>query len=214
MSEVASRAYQEIRDRIQAGKLRPGDRLVERTLCADLGMSRTPVREALRLLTADGWVTNRPNRGMIVTRLTEEEVSEIFEFGMVLESFMASLAAKKATAKDAGWLQGLLERMENVLSSSETELSSYIELDREFHSGIAQMAGNRRLASMLKSVMGSYVLFQAFKQYGKPDLQLSLQQHRTIARAITHADPEWAASSMRTHILSGRSISRLIVDTE
>lgn len=207
MSEMADRAYQQLRDRIQNGALHPGARLVERTICAELGMSRTPVREALRLLTAEGWVTSRPRRGMIVTRLRPEEIGEIFEFGTVLESFLASLAARKGTAADRARLQRVVADMERALAGEPADLAAYIELDRDFHALIAHMAGNRRLANMLKAVMGSYVLYQAFRHYRRSDLELSLQQHRTIHQAIAREDSEWAASAMRTHILSSRSIS-------
>ena len=210
MSEASNKAYEEIKQRIQNGSFQPGDRLVERTLCTELEMSRTPVREALRILTAEGWLTNRPRRGMIVSQISEQEVGELFEFGMVLEAFMASLAAKKASASGVKSLKKLLKSMSAVLSSGKPNRSAYVELDREFHALIATLAGNRRLATMLQSSMNAYVLHQAFSRYSTEEMHLSLQQHKTIVDAIERGDSEWAASAMRTHILSGRANSRFV----
>jgi DNA-binding GntR family transcriptional regulator len=207
MSETADRAYREIRDRVRNGLLPPGSRLVERTLCKELGMSRTPVREALRLLAAEGLVESRPNRGMAVARLTEQELDEVFEVGLVLESFIASLATRKAGGRPLEPLRGLLRDMRRVLAARAPDRRRYIELDQQFHSTIAGLAENQRLANMLQTAMDVRVLHQAFSHYSMEHLQRSLQQHETILLAIEGGDDDWAASAMRTHILSGRAIS-------
>lgn len=207
MSAVADRAYREIKTRIQDGSLPPGERLVERSLCAALGMSRTPVREALRVLTAEGWVTSRPRRGMVVAGLSREELEEIFEVGVVLEAFVASLAARKAGGSDLKPLKTLLKEMAAVLDSRAPDRAAYVELDRRLHAEIAGLAGNKRVASLLQAAMDTRALFQAFGRYRDEELQVSLQQHGTIVRAIESGDAEWAASAMRTHILSGRAAS-------
>jgi DNA-binding GntR family transcriptional regulator len=208
MSETAERAYREIRDRIRGGQLPPGSRLVERTLCTELGMSRTPVREALRLLAAEGVVESRPNRGTVVARLSEQEIDEVFEVGVVLESFMASLAARKAGGQSVPALRKPLEAMREVLAARRPNRRRYVELDQQFHAAIAGLARNPRLANMLKTAMDVRVLHQAFSHYSPGHLQRSLQQHETILLAIESGDADWAASAMQTHILSGRAASQ------
>jgi DNA-binding GntR family transcriptional regulator len=210
MSQVADKAYRELKHRIQGGQLQPGQRLVERSLCAELGMSRTPVREALKILTAEGLVTTRPRRGMLVSELSAEEVGEIFEFGMVLEAFIASLAAKKARQKHIKALNKIIILMINSLASPRPDRSLYMELDRRFHIEIATAAGNKRLAAMLKQTMDNRVLHQTFGHYGEKDCELSLLQHQTILRAIENGDGEWASSAMRTHILTGRAAGHAV----
>lgn len=207
MSETADRAYREIRSRIRSGLLPPGSRLVERTLCKELGMSRTPVREALRLLAAEGLMENRPNRGMVVSRLSEQELDEVFEVGVVLESFIASLATRKAGDGPVESLRELVREMRQVLQAAKPDRRRYVELDQQFHAAIAALAHNPRLSTMLKTVMDVRVLHQAFSYYSLEHLQRSLQQHETILLAIESGDDDWAASAMRTHILSGRAIS-------
>jgi DNA-binding GntR family transcriptional regulator len=205
MSQVADKAYRELKSRIQGGQFQPGQRLVERSLCDELGMSRTPVREALKILTTEGLVTTRPRRGMVVSELSEEEVDEIFEFGLVLEAFIASLAAKKAGEKQLKELKYILNNMKTLLSSDDPDKSHYIELDRQFHVQIAVSAANERLARMLRQTMDNRVLHQTFSHYRAQDCEVSLLQHQTILRAIESGDREWASSAMRTHILTGRS---------
>jgi DNA-binding GntR family transcriptional regulator len=208
MSQVAEKAYRELKESIRRGRLQPGDRLVERTICAELQMSRTPVREALKLLTAEGLVSRRPRRGMVVSKMSEDEVREIFEFGVVLEAFVASLAAKKRDAEHVKKLKKLIKSMDACLSGDAVNKSRYVELDRRFHAEIAAAAGNQRLAGMLQQAMESRVLHQAFSRYGHQDCRQSLEQHRTILRAIQSGDPDWASSAMQTHILTGRAMSR------
>lgn len=208
MSETADRAYREIRDRIRGGHLPPGRRLVERTLCSELDMSRTPVREALRRLAAEGLVESRPHRGMLVARLSGQEIDEIFEVGLVLESFIASLAARKAGGGPIPSLRRLLDEMRRELAKRDADRRRYVELDQQFHAAIAELARNSRLASMLNTAMDVRVLHQAFSHYSLEHLQRSLRQHETILLAIEVGDDDWAASAMRTHILSGRAVSQ------
>ncbi len=205
MSQVAEKAYQEIREHIQSGAFRPGHRLVERTLCAELGMSRTPVREALRMLTAEGLVLSRPRRGMVVARLSTEELEEIFEVGVVLESYIASVATRKNGGKPLPELRKIMNNMERLLNQQPPDVQQYIAFDREFHQTIMKLAANPRLEHMLRTAMDTRALNLVFAHYSTAALQRSLNQHETIVRAIESGDTEWAASAMRTHILSGRA---------
>ena len=92
MSAAAEKAYEAIYQSIRQGVIPPGTRLIERQLCQELAISRTPVREALRRLTAEGLAENRPNRGVIVSQLSEAELAEVYEVGVVLESTVAGVA--------------------------------------------------------------------------------------------------------------------------
>lgn len=208
MSQASDKAYQQLKQQIQNGQLQPGDRLVERTICAQLKMSRTPVREALRMLTMEGLVTNRPNRGMVVSQLSEEEIEEIFEFGMVLEAYIASLAARKAPPEAISEMKAIVDEMSNLSLSKASDMRAYVELDRLLHIQIAAGAGNKMLAAMLSQAMNGRVLSQAFSRYSPEDCELSLQQHKVILRAIECGDSDWASSAMRTHILTGRTNSQ------
>ena len=208
MTIVADRALEELRSRILRGELEPGQRLVERALCAEMDMSRTPVREALRALTAEGLVTTRPHCGMVVAELDPKEIEEIFEFGVVLEGFIASLAARKASGREVATLEALIERMQAVLTAERFEADAYLDLDQKFHEAIANLAGNPRLASLRRQTLTPRVLTEAFTGYAPEHYAQSLAQHRTIVQAIAAGDADWAASAMRSHILTGRGTRR------
>ena len=202
---ASDRVYQTLKARILNGESKPGERLKERDLVAELGASRTPIREALRQLSSEGLVVTRPRRGMIVADLEPREVKEIFDLGVILESFAAKLAALSATDEDIDRLKSLIDTMDQTLShASEDAFKRYIQLDRDFHDAISSAARNGRLQAILQQTINLRVLSQAFGQYSAEDYQQSLSQHRNIAVAIEARNPEWAESAMRTHTLTGR----------
>ena len=208
MTVASDTAYRTLRDRIIAGSLAPGDRLVERTLCAELGISRTPVREALRQLTAEGLVTNRPHHGMAVAILSQREIEELFEFGVVTESFVAGLAAGKATADNIAELRKYLCQMDSSLQKAPDNPKDYGLLDHGLHAAIARMAGNQRLTGLLQQTMTPVVLSQVFAGYQPTDFKRSFAEHVVLVDAIESGDREWAQATMRAHILSGRGAAK------
>lgn len=208
MSAAMEKAYTWLREAIVNGRVKPGDRLKERQICEDLNISRTPVREALRRLAADGLVQLEPRRGGVVTQLSRDEASEIFSLGALLESHAARLAASRARASELALLKEKLQAMTQVLEDcGENHHTDYMNLDHEFHEHILTMAASRRLAAMLRLTVGLPVLVKAFTSYSNDDLQRSLQQHHTIADAISSGDPDWAEAAMRSHVLVARSMT-------
>jgi DNA-binding GntR family transcriptional regulator len=213
MSVAMEKAYRALWDRILSGEFRPGDRLKERDLCADLDVSRTPVREALRRLEADGLVVIEPRRGGTVADLSPEEADEIYALGAILESYAAKLAARRARPDDLASLDAVVRRMRDVVRQDDAAARrAYLDLDRELHDRIIAMAGNRRLAAMLKQVVRLPVLVHAFQRYSVADLAQSLHDHESIVAALRAGDDEWAESAMRGHILAGRAILRTAAD--
>lgn len=208
MTAAVDKAYAALRARIFSGELAPGDRLKEREICAELDVSRTPVREALRRLQADGLVVIEPRRGGIVAGISGTEAEEIYSLGMLLESFGAGLAAGRATPEDIAALRTIIADMEAALrEDTPAARSAYLELDSDLHRRIVRMTGNRHLGQLVRQVVGLPVLVQAFTHYSHDDLRVSLQQHRTIVQALAAGDAEWAEAAMRAHILAGRSIT-------
>lgn len=204
----ADHAYFALRDRILAGGIKPGDVLKERELCDELSVSRTPVREALRRLSADGLVETRPRRSIIVTSFADNELGEIFELGIVLESFVAALAAEKATAEDRVRLEAILAQMETLIGARQYRAEDYVELDQAFHDQIAIMARNPRIYQILRQTMSFRLLANIFGRYEHDDFVTSLAQHHTIVRAISSGDPDWARSAMASHVRTGQAAQR------
>lgn len=203
---LSEQPYRELRARILDGRLEPGTPLKERDLCADLHVSRTPIREALRRLSADGLAEIRPGRSIIVARFDSQEIEEIFELGIVLESFVAGLAAAKATPDDIARLAAILDDMQKAVDAGPARHAAYIQLDRDFHEHLSAIARNRRVSDMLRQAVSFRVLLDVFTDYDSPDFATSLAQHRTILGAIEARDADWASAAMRTHIMTGRSV--------
>lgn len=207
MTVASEKAYRILRDRIFSGEYPPGHRLKERQICADLAFSRTPIREALRRLEAEGLVTIEPRRGGVVTEIDKQEAAEIFALGAVIESFAAALAATKSGPGDVAELESLTEAMSAVLQRDDASCrADYMALDSRLHAKIVDIAASRRLAAALQQVVGVPVLVQAFNRYTPEDLRQSLDQHRAIVAAIRAGDSEWAEAAMRNHIFAGRAI--------
>ena len=207
MNAAVDRAYAALREKIFSGELAAGDRLKEREICDALDVSRTPVREALRKLQADGLVIIEPRRGAVVAGINANDAEEIYSLGILLEGFGAGLAARRATEEDLGELDQIIAAMEDVLRDTPASRSAYLELDSDLHRRIVQITDNRHLAQLIRQVVGLPVLIQAFTHYSHADLKRSLQQHRTIVSALRTGDAEWAEAAMRAHILAGRSVT-------
>lgn len=205
----SDQAYHALRERILSGLIRPGTALKERDLCDELNISRTPIREALRRLSADGLAEVRPRRSIVVSSFNESEVTEIFELGIVLESFVAGLAAEKATPADVIRLEAILDEMATLLATADPDRAErYVKLDHAFHDAIAATARNPRISQILRQTMSIRVLANIFEKYDTSDFATSMTQHRTIVGAIASGDPEWAQSAMGNHIRTGRAAHR------
>jgi len=190
---------------ILAGQFSPGDRLPERHLVDELGVSRTPVREALRRLNAEGLVTFEPNRGARVLRIDPEDISDLFELGLSLESYAVGLAAQRAEPSDIAEMEIILADIENVVSQSDGEIRpAYTELDLLFHSHLVSCAKNSRLTSLTRQVVGMPALVNIYAHYEHAHYVRSCRQHREILDAVKARDGEWASAAMRSHILSGK----------
>lgn len=206
---ASEEAYLHLRDKILDGTLKPGSSLIERDLCSQLDISRTPVREALRRLTADGLAEMRPRRSIIVASFGEVELGEIFELGIVLESFVAGLAAQKASGSDVPELEAILAEMEALLQSEASNSAiAYAKLDQSFHDRIAETARNPRVAQILRQTVSLRLLANLMERYVPRDFNASLIQHRMIVQAIAAGDSDWAQTAMGNHIRTGRAAGR------
>ena len=194
-------SYKALRNEILAGALKPGDALKERELCARLGNSRTPIREALRRLVADGLAELRPRRSIVVSSYSDEELGEIFELGSLLETHVAGLAAQKADREDVAALEDILGDMEQVLATEDKALAAeFARLDQAFHDRIASAARNRRIASILRQTVSLRLLANLMARYRKSDFKASVAQHREIVAQIARGDAEAARAAMQGHV--------------
>jgi DNA-binding GntR family transcriptional regulator len=204
----AAHAYEQVRGAIVEGRYSPGDRLVEARIAAELGLSRTPVREALRLLQAEGLVVSERNRGAMVRPLSPTEVDDLYGLRIRLESYAVELATERATETERGELVEAADGFGAVVSSggiNEVEGARRLhEANRVFHDGILAAARHQRLTAMLARTVDIPLVFQAFRSFGAAEVERSDTFHHLIAEAMCRREGQRAAALMAEHIAQGR----------
>jgi DNA-binding GntR family transcriptional regulator len=186
-----------IREQIIGGQHRPGTRLVEDHLAQELGVSRSPVREALRVLEVEGYVDMIPRKGVVVATLSMDEAAEIFEVRIALESLAARLAARKATDATALRLDAILTDAERA--HIRRDVGTLARRNTEFHGLVLDLAGNGYLRDVMIPLRGR--MQWIFSQTAEGDRgSHSLSEHRELARAIADHDEERAALSAASHV--------------
>ncbi|EPJ36057.1 putative HTH-type transcriptional regulator YdhC [Streptomyces afghaniensis 772] len=194
LGAVRERVTADLRQEIIAGSLRPGDRLVERELAERFGVSRVPVREAIRALVAEGFVHFETPRRTVVRRLTPNDVKELFELREALEVYAAGLAASRATSQDLAEVQELLDRAAAATEAGDAELIT--DLNSRLHDRIVAMAANSLLTEALEPVAGR-LRWMTRRNEEWPQL---LVEHRELYEAIASGDPDRARAHALTHV--------------
>jgi DNA-binding GntR family transcriptional regulator len=182
---------------ILSGDLAPGTRLREQNLAKSFSVSRTPVREALILLSASGLAHLEPNRGATVLQLTAADVSEVYHLRAVLESESAALAAGRITPEVTVLLFKICDRMAEL---REAPASEQLAADTEFHYTIAEASGSSRLHALVRQVSAIPVAYRSAIPYTGADMGEAERQHRGIAGAIRRQDHGEARRLMRSHV--------------
>ncbi|GAA2361098.1 GntR family transcriptional regulator [Saccharopolyspora halophila] len=208
MSQAAARAYRALREDILNGLRPAGTRLREEQLAEEYGLSRTPVREAIRRLQADGLVQVVPNRGAEVVSLSPEDTEEIFGLRSMLESYAARNAALRGA--DVTRLRELCEAMEQQIArldegAADEAHDEITRLNMEFHRVIHEAGGRRLLPELLSRVIEVPLVRRTFHQYSTAELNRSFTQHRELADAIAAGDGDWAHAVMQSHVLAARA---------
>jgi DNA-binding GntR family transcriptional regulator len=186
-----------LRDDIWAGRLEPGSRLVESDLTARFAVSRGPVREGLRRLSADGLIEHRPHRGAVVRRLTNREIRELFLIRIEIEA----LAARLATAADAPERRARFQAsIEPIYSDERRNACHYLKENAAFHDAVMALADNIELRNLAIRLQLPLIMAQVGDVLTQPVLEASVREHRAIAEAILKRDPAAASARMREHL--------------
>jgi len=199
---LSVQVYQTLKKAIMDNTLKPGEPLLERQLAESLGVSRTPVREAFKLLAMDGLVKLVPNREAEVADISIMDVKEIIQIRSRLETLAARLCTDNATPDDIGRIGDRISAMEESLKNS--DYLGYLTNDLGMHSIILACSGNLRLEAILKS-LGNQISRLTYLSVGDVEqAKESLGHHRRIFQAISSKDPEGAEKAMAEHIESIR----------
>lgn len=204
MSKASQRAYQAIRDAILSGRYLPGARLTEEELAALSGVSRTPVRDALRLLASELYVTMVPNHGTFVTDWTLDDIVEIFELRSLLEGHGAARAALRAGPEQIAALEEQVRIIDGELAREDApDLDRFLAANRRFHDLITEAADSARLSAMVHRLVQPPVVARTATRYRRSDLARSNAHHRELIEAFRARDPDWARAVMTAHIRAG-----------
>jgi DNA-binding GntR family transcriptional regulator len=203
MTAASDRAVDQLRERILDGEYIPGERLGEVDLAEKLGVSRTPVREALRRLAAEGLVDITTNKGARVIEYPRHDLDMIFDIRGRVEGLAARSAATAATAAEIDEL----EEIATVLKarSEANELNEVYRLNAEFHSTLNGLAGSQVLTNTVGQLIHSPVLLRTLHSFDPVARQRSAGHHLEIVAALRARDPEWAEAVMRAHLLAARA---------
>jgi len=207
-ASIASPAlYQQVaerlRTRIYAHELPPGGWIDEQALALEYGISRTPLREALKVLASEGLVTLKPRRGCYVTELSEVDLDEIFPVMALLEGRCAAEATLRASDADLMRLSAIHDELE--AHARKGDVDRFFEVNHNFHAALQLLAGNRWLSLLIDDTRKMLKLTRRDSLRVDGRLKQSLAEHRSILKAIRRRDANEAARRMHDHLLSGRA---------
>lgn len=187
-----------LRDAIRKGILKPGERLMEIQLAEELGVSRTPVREAIRKLELEGYVIMMPRRGTYVANLSIRDVNEVFEIRTSLDSLASGLAAERITDEELESLQRLLVLISEYIENNNME--KIVETDMQFHDLLYQASRNTRLVGIIYNLREQLTRFRATSMSFPGRLKATLEEHRRIVEAIAQGEVKEAQQAAEYHM--------------
>jgi DNA-binding GntR family transcriptional regulator len=193
-----------IREAIVDGRLEPGRRLKEEELARDLGISRTPVREALLVLQAEGLVVATPNRGAMVRVHDAEDLEDLYSMRALLEGYAARRAAAQISAEQLAALRESCERWEQI--DPDADLRGLVQENLFFHNTILEAARSARLTSMVRKVIELPLVYRSYIWYSPDQWRISMHYHRQITSALAARDSERAELIMKEHVFEARDL--------
>ena len=206
---AAKQAYARIRRDIVSGALAPGERLTEQRVATELGLSRTPVRDAIRRLTHEGFIERGAGYSTRVARFPEDELDQLFQIRALLEAYAARRAARLATAEEVAELRRLADEMSaRTPPCDEDDLHAISQANERFHRAVLAAARSPRLSVLLAAAIDVGVVARTYRSYAPRDLERSSRHHHEIVDAIAARAPEWAASAMTSHVLAAQASAR------
>jgi DNA-binding GntR family transcriptional regulator len=209
LSSLTREAYQRLRNLIVTLQLQPGAPINDASLMEELGLGRTPIREALQRLACEGLVVLRPRRGAFVASLSLTDLQQIFEMRLVIEGQAAAMAAARATAADLAAMAGTLEPLDRAETNGDTQ--SFIDIDRTFHRALARAAHNKFLEYTLGRMynLNLRLWYLALDKIGP--MREAIEQHRRVLDGVTRHDGPAAEAAIRAHINSFQTRIRALL---
>lgn len=199
--------FEVLREAIIDGKLKPGERLMEIQLAEELGVSRTPVREAIRKLELEGFLVIVPRKGAYVAGISLKDITDVFEVRAALEALAAGLAAERVTEEGLDELERSLVQISELSDSN--DLGSVVERDTSFHEVIYKASRNKCLVQIVSNLKDKIQRFRAASLARPGRTKLAIHEHREIVEAIADRNVELAQTLAREHIENAEHVMLL-----
>ncbi len=200
-SSLGNQVYELLWNQIITQQLRSGEKLSDSRLSKSLGVSRTPVREALHRLAQEGIVRMQSQRGFYLATYSRHDVTEIYDLRMALETLAIRLAIFRLDEAELTKAQNDLDRIKALLAQDDHQAAeSFLKVDRAFHNMVVRSADNQRLAGSLEALQAQIGVFQVYGTHLKALVELSVKHHQEILTALTKRDKPGALLAMERHI--------------
>ncbi len=195
---LSQKVYRALKTEIIKGSLKPGTKLSEGKIAKQMEVSRTPIREALRELAAEGFVKISPNQGVVVSNASVEDVQEVLQIRGVLEGLATRLATKTINEEEIKELEKYQKRMEHY--TNKDDVLAFSEMDAEFHELILNICGNNRLIQIRKNLSDQAHRYRIRSLSVPGRLKYSLREHQEVVEVLKRKDAEQADRLSQKHI--------------
>ena len=196
----SAEVYEELRSGIVDGRIRPNERLIEAEIAERLDVSRTPVRESMHRLAADGLIISR-RRGWVVREHSPQEIQDIYEVRAALEGYAARLAAERASDEQLAEIVAIHEQY--VASVRDTARGQLVEHNDSFHDHVVIASGNARLGEQIKRNTAFYFVHRIAGFWSDDEVRVSIEGHQELVDALVARDPDRAESAAQRGVMSG-----------
>lgn len=201
--------FQTLREAILKGDLKPGERLMELQLASKLGVSRTPIREAIRMLQQEGLAVTVPRRGAEVAKMTEKDMEDVLLIREALEILAVQLACDNITKEQILLLEEKVSEFEQVIQTGDIKLIAQTDID--FHDIIYNAAKNPRLMSMLNNLREQIYRYRIEYLKDKKNYPHLMEEHRKIIEGLKHRKKDYVAEMMKNHMINQANEVRNII---
>ncbi|WP_086616698.1 GntR family transcriptional regulator [Erythrobacter tepidarius] len=200
MSRASERAYAAIRAHLLSGQVKAGEQLTEDQLTQITGVSRTPVREAVRRLENELLLVRSDTKRLFVADWSRDDIEEMFTLRQMLECHAAERAARRMTPGQLAEMEAVNRELKAAIALPEPDVARFLDANRAFHDAIIAAAASPRLGQMLARLVEAPVVLRTARTYSPEDLRQSARDHDELIAAFAAGDPEWARAVMGSHL--------------
>jgi DNA-binding GntR family transcriptional regulator len=200
MSRASERAYDKIRAHLLSGAVKPNEQLTENRLAQITGVSRTPVREAVRRLEDEMLLVRSDTKRLFVADWSHDDIEEMFALRQMLECHAAERAARRLSPAQLTELEAINHDLRDATEQPVPDVARFLEANRAFHEAIIDAAHSPRLGQLLGKLVEAPVVLRTARNYSPEDLRQSARDHDELIAAFAARDPEWARAVMGSHL--------------